>query len=515
MAGQLDLEPDQPRSSGAASPSRIRSTRRSSAGSPRRACAGERRLPTTRELAAALGINRGTVQAAYRRLQETGSSTGRVGSGTVVRARGRDVAAAVPAARTCSRAARAGCREETPPLSAPPRSRTSRAWRPTSDSFPLEEFTRTLSYAWSRRRDLWQYAPPLGLEELRGEISRRLAENGIARSPDEILVVSGAQQGLDLLFRTFTDPDDVVAVGVADLLRRAHARAAGRGRGARRCPWTPRARIRGRCSSRRAKLVYLMPERQNPTGVTTTEERRAAVLEAALSAGALVVEDGYEEPESGQPPLAAREPERDGVARHALEGPRAGIPDRLDRRGPADRRAAGARQEGDGLSDARAAAGGRRGVPARRSGPQGAREPRRGGGAARGRGGAGAVASTCRRCPGGAARARTRSSGCTCREGVSGRRVAEAAAARGVGVAPGAGLRSEGRGPAERAPLRLARRAAGHRAGNRAARGSGAASAVEVRRGVSRRRWCEREPAIESQRRVALKKSEIRTRRSG
>src|SRR5262249_30652362 len=45
------------------------------------------RLPTTRQLASALGINRGTVQAAYRRLQEEGLVAGRVGSGTVVRAR--------------------------------------------------------------------------------------------------------------------------------------------------------------------------------------------------------------------------------------------------------------------------------------------------------------------------------------------------------------------------------------------------------------------------------------------
>ena len=53
-----------------------------------------------------------------------------------------------------------------------------------------------------------------------------------------------------------------------------------------------------------------MPERQNPTGVTTSEERREAVLDAALAAGALVIEDGYEEPEPGRRPLAAREPER-------------------------------------------------------------------------------------------------------------------------------------------------------------------------------------------------------------
>ncbi len=46
------------------------------------------RLPTTRELAAALGINRGTVQAAYRRLQDRGLVAARVGSGSVVRGRG-------------------------------------------------------------------------------------------------------------------------------------------------------------------------------------------------------------------------------------------------------------------------------------------------------------------------------------------------------------------------------------------------------------------------------------------
>ncbi|HLN93567.1 MAG TPA: aminotransferase class I/II-fold pyridoxal phosphate-dependent enzyme, partial [Thermoanaerobaculia bacterium] len=60
----------------------------------------------------------------------------------------------------------------------------------------------------------------------------------------------------------------------------------------------------------RAKLVYVMPERQNPTGVTASEAKRREILAAAVDAGALVVEDGYEEPESGEVPLASRDPER-------------------------------------------------------------------------------------------------------------------------------------------------------------------------------------------------------------
>ncbi len=265
------------------------------------------RLPTTRELAAALGINRGTVQTAYRRLQENGLVDGRVGSGTVVRARAQ---AATPFRLEDLVSRRvAGLADEVGIAVTAPLVADFSRLAPDERFFPLEEFTRTLSYAWSRRKDLWQYAPPLGLEELRVEVSRRLAENGLARSPDEILIVSGAQQGLDLLFRAFTDPDDVVAAesptysGALTLARLA-------GVSVLPLPMDAQGPDPRPLLSRRAKLVYLMPERQNPTGVTMSEERREAVLDAALAAGALVIEDGYEEPEPGRLPLAAREPER-------------------------------------------------------------------------------------------------------------------------------------------------------------------------------------------------------------
>ena len=168
------------------------------------------RLPTTRELAAALGINRGTVQAAYRRLQDRGLVAARVGSGSVVRGR-----AAKPRELRVETLLSRRAAELSDEALAPARSGSVADFSrlaPDERFFPLEEFTRTLAYAWSRRRELWQYAPPLGLEELRVEISRRLSDIGVARTPEEVLVVSGAQQGLDLLFRTFTDPQDVVAV---------------------------------------------------------------------------------------------------------------------------------------------------------------------------------------------------------------------------------------------------------------------------------------------------------------
>jgi DNA-binding transcriptional MocR family regulator len=265
------------------------------------------RLPTTREVAALLNVGRGSVQAAYRRLVQEGLASTRVGSGTVVRGTPRprrpfDVTELVSRRASAIPAAAAS------PLSAPFVADFSRL-TPDERFFPLEEFTRTLTDAWSRRPDIWQYAPPLGLDELRVEISRRLAESGIERSPDEILVTSGAQQGLDLVFRTFTDTGDPVSMesptysGALALARFAGVEIVP-------MPMTPDGPDVSSLRSRRAKLVYVMPERQNPTGVTAGEEKRREILEAARDAGALLVEDGYEEPESGIAPLAARDRER-------------------------------------------------------------------------------------------------------------------------------------------------------------------------------------------------------------
>jgi DNA-binding transcriptional MocR family regulator len=264
------------------------------------------RLPTVRDLASALAINRGTVQSALRRLSDRGLVEGRVGSGTVV----VGVAAPRPFDATALLSKRAAAIASEPAradsaLSVADFSRLT----PDERFFPIDEFIATLAAAWGRRRDLWQYAPPLGLPELRAEISSRLAEAGITRSPDEILVTSGAQQGLDLLFRTFTDPGDAIAVESPSY---SGALALARFSGVEMIPLPagPEGPDASALFGRRAKLVYVMPERQNPTGVTTRAPAREALLDGAAAAGALVIEDGYEEPESGEIPLAVREPER-------------------------------------------------------------------------------------------------------------------------------------------------------------------------------------------------------------
>jgi GntR family transcriptional regulator/MocR family aminotransferase len=264
------------------------------------------RLPTTRELATDLSVNRGTVQAAYRKLALEEKISTRVGSGTVVRG-----PAGIPEFQLADLVSlrASGIPQERSPIPPAPLVADFSRLTPDERFFPLEDFTRTLAYTWSRRTDLWQYAPPLGLEELRLEICRRLAEHGIQRTADEILVTSGAQQGLDLLFRTFTDPGDVVAMesptypGALSIARFA-------GVAIHPLPMEPDGPDASSLTGRRIKLVYVMPERQNPTGITASAEKRRELVAGALAAGALVIEDGYEEPESGVPPLAASNPDR-------------------------------------------------------------------------------------------------------------------------------------------------------------------------------------------------------------
>ena len=319
----------------ASSPGRSGLRRRSSAGSPTASLAENTRLPTTRELAAALGDQPGhgsgglSAPAGERpRRGPRGQRHGRSRRGSAGRRRfrledllSRRVGGAVRGARLpCSGAARRRFLAPGARRAVLSRSRSSRAR------------SRTRGAGGGTSGSTLR---PLGLEELRGEISRRLARERrralARRDPRRQRRAAGPRPALPHVHRSRTtssrseSPTYSGALALARLAGVVGA-APAHGRGG---PGSAPAR------SRRAKLVYLMPERQNPTGVTTTEERREAVLEAALASGALVIEDGYEEPESGRLPLAARAARADGLARHAVEGPRSGVPDRLDRGGAA------------------------------------------------------------------------------------------------------------------------------------------------------------------------------------
>ncbi|WP_436498072.1 PLP-dependent aminotransferase family protein [Actinokineospora sp. HUAS TT18] len=250
------------------------------------------RLPPSRELAVSLAVSRNTVAAAYDRLTAEGFLVGRVGAGTFVGEHPVSRARSAPGGHGVL--PRAQWRE-LPERAEPWRPRFDfRVGVPDVELFPWQSWRRLVAGAlrWSAVRSA-DYADPAGSPELRAAIARHI---GLSRSvragADDVVVTAGAQQALDLVSRVLVDPGDVVAVeepgyGPARALFAAHgAKVVG-------VPVDAEGLDVSRLPAR-ARLVYTTPSHQFPLGMAMSAARRAALLEWATRAGAVVVEDDYD-----------------------------------------------------------------------------------------------------------------------------------------------------------------------------------------------------------------------------
>ena len=120
--------------------------------------------------------------------------------------------------------------------------------------------------------------------------------SGTAADPEHVLITSGSQQGLDLSGKLFLDEGDAVLCESPTYLGAVQAFArlpAALRRGAdRRRRDAPRRRSSALLAETpRAKLIYVVPDFQNPTGRTWSLERRRALVEVARRHGVVIVED--------------------------------------------------------------------------------------------------------------------------------------------------------------------------------------------------------------------------------
>lgn len=271
------------------------------------------RLPSTRDLASQLDLARNTVARAYADLLAEGYLTGQVGSGTYV-------ASSLGAEPRLARHSPGGSTSSSgsPTLDLPltewgaevqghvaafgSESVPAYDFRPgTPDwrAFPKVLWSQLLRQAMRRRAsELARYGSPAGYLPLRQAIARHLSvSRGVAASAEQIVIVSGSQQGLDLLTRLWIRPNDVVAVedpGYPDA-RQAFAVAK-----ARICPvpvdddGLDVDSLDESTLGCRPRLVYVTPSHQFPTGVTMALARRLALLDWAVREDALIVEDDYD-----------------------------------------------------------------------------------------------------------------------------------------------------------------------------------------------------------------------------
>ena len=144
-----------------------------------------------------------------------------------------------------------------------------------------------------------QYGPTRGYPPLLEAIAGMVAERGIAATPSDLLITTGSQQGLDLVARVLLDPGDVVLVelpsytGAITAFRNAQATLVGVPQAAdgvdldRLDDTLARLRSQGQ----QVKLLYVVPNFQNPTGLLVGLEKRRQLLEWASRRNVLIVED--------------------------------------------------------------------------------------------------------------------------------------------------------------------------------------------------------------------------------
>jgi len=138
-----------------------------------------------------------------------------------------------------------------------------------------------------------QYGATEGYRPLREMIVRHMDRYGIAVGPDNVLITSGSQQALDLIGRLFLNPGDHVLTEAPTYVGAIQAFASYEAR----CLTVPidadglRLDLLEQALRAGAKFLYVLPNFQNPAGVTLSLERRRRLVELASHYGTPIVED--------------------------------------------------------------------------------------------------------------------------------------------------------------------------------------------------------------------------------
>lgn len=278
------------------------------------------RLPGTRDLGAQYGLARGTIVSAFDQLKAEGYIEGTVGSGTYVSEVLPDellqvARVAAPHARQTRRVHRSHHAKRITlfPGYEPRPMRAFRSDLPALDLFPTTLWAQLASRRLKRvTARLLMGCEPMGYRPLREAVADYLVTSrGVNCTADQVAIVSGAQEALDLAARLFLDRGDRVAMEDPGYIGAAHAFESA---GARISPIAvddegmkvPRTNCR---------LAYITPGHQFPLGVTMSLARRLAMLDWARKTNALIFEDDYDSEfrYAGRPMPALQ-----GLDRHGL-----------------------------------------------------------------------------------------------------------------------------------------------------------------------------------------------------
>ncbi|QYG91264.1 PLP-dependent aminotransferase family protein [Iamia sp. SCSIO 61187] len=252
--------------------------------------AADERLPSSRVLAAELGVSRGLVVDTYAQLEAEGYLVTRVGSGTRVAA---DVAEEPgPSAHSASR--RRAPRPAPPP--APRLDVDFEYGLPDLASFPMRDWLWALTEA-GRTTSIAGLGDEVegGAPELRRVLASYLGRvRGSCAEPADVVVTAGFRQGLNIVLRALAG-SGITHVALEDPGPREDPTIVERcGQVAVAVPVDERGLDVDALAATRARAVVVTPAHQCPTGVVLAPERRHALVAWAERVDGVVIEDDYD-----------------------------------------------------------------------------------------------------------------------------------------------------------------------------------------------------------------------------
>jgi len=265
------------------------------------------RLPSTRTLAAELGVSRTTLVEVFERLVAEGLVVSRTGAGTFVSpaiAAKRSLSPALAGNRARggrdSPGAKRGRWISSQPVFTERLPHSVRAFTtalPAFDEFPMALWSRQTAKHWREQRDvILGYGETAGYPPLRRAIAAHLQANrGIACDEQQIFVVNGAQAAFNVIATMLLERGDTVwfenpgAIGARNALSAASTRLVP-------IPVDREGILvaQGLDRAPRFRLAFVTPTHQQPLGITMSLERRFSLLDAAERSDAWIIEDDYD-----------------------------------------------------------------------------------------------------------------------------------------------------------------------------------------------------------------------------
>lgn len=173
---------------------------------------------------------------------------------------------------------------------------------PAPETFPVEDLRVAADAVFTKHAaKALQYGTTEGDNDLKAELIKYEARQGVALTPENLLIVSASQQALDMLPKLFLDPGDYVIAGRPTYVGTIQAIQSYQGK-VLGIPFSPdndgfdmveleKRYARAVRDGKKVKYVYVIPDFQNPSGICWSLEKRKAILKFAYDHELPLVED--------------------------------------------------------------------------------------------------------------------------------------------------------------------------------------------------------------------------------